>query len=716
MNQIVKVAIPRPVWQVYDYLVPNSGTQPVVGSRVRVPFGYSVAIGVVTSLESQSEYGSKLKSIDRVIDEEELLSSDLLRLAFWMADYYHFPIGSVIETMLPTEAMRGRKRNVEPQKRWSIQPTKETPAFKNAHRQAELWNLIASKESLTDFELHELRADKQVLSALLRKDLVRWEYVENEYEYQPASFEPSNEQETAIRSIIEQFNSFGVHVLDGVTGSGKTEVYIQVIKHVLEQGKQVLVLVPEISLTPQTSETFESRFGNVAVLHSMKTNVQRFDVWARIGSGEHRIVIGTRSAIFAPFKDLGLIVVDEEHDTSYKQDDSLRYSARDMAVVRASFLQIPCILGSATPSLETLYNVDRKRYSLHSLSHRPGTAEMPTFNVLDIRGHFLEAGLSPMLVTKIKQHLDADAQVLILINRRGYAKTVFCPDCGWKATCNDCDVKLTLHEIPKAELRCHQCERRYRVHESCPVCESTRIRSFGAATQQIEENIGSLFSGVPLYRVDSDSISTSNKLERLFRELRATKKCILVGTQMLAKGHHLPNVTLVVVVDADAGFMSTDFRAPERVAQLIVQVAGRAGRAERRGEVWIQSVDPENPLLQALIKNGYDGFVQSEQIERRIASMPPCTHLALLRAEGANADEQEQFLKDRLDEIDSPQIETFGPIPAPIERVSNRWRYQAALISDSRTELHKSLRTIERHSPVRSKIRWSIDVDPSGMS
>ena len=321
-----------------------------------------------------------------------------------------------------------------------------------------------------------------------------------------------------------------------------------------------------------------------------------------------------------------------------------------------------------------------------------------------------------MLVTKIKQHLDADAQVLILINRRGYAKTVFCPDCGWKATCNDCDVKLTLHEIPKAELRCHQCERRYRVHESCPVCESTRIRSFGAATQQIEENIGSLFSGVPLYRVDSDSTSTSNKLERLFRELRATKKCILVGTQMLAKGHHLPNVTLVVVVDADAGFMSTDFRAPERVAQLIVQVAGRAGRAERRGEVWIQSVDPENPLLQALIKNGYDGFVQSEQIERRIASMPPCTHLALLRAEGANADEQEQFLKDRLDEIDSPQIETFGPIPAPIERVSNRWRYQAALISDSRTELHKSLRTIERHSPVRSKIRWSIDVDPSGMS
>lgn len=716
MNQIVRVAIPRPVWQVYDYQISTSETLPVIGSRVRVPFGHSVAVGVVTSLESESEYGSRLKPIDRVVDEEELLSSDLVRLAFWMADYYHFPIGGVIETMLPTEAIRGRKTNVEPQKRWSIQSTKETPAFKNAHRQAELWNLLKSRKSLTDTELQELRVDKQVLSALLRKDLVQWNYVEDEYVYKPASFEPSVEQNTAIRSITQQLSSFGVHVLDGVTGSGKTEVYIQVIKQVLEAGKQVLVLVPEISLTPQTSETFRSRFGNVAVLHSMKTNVQRFDVWTRIGSGEHRIVIGTRSAIFAPFKDLGLIVVDEEHDTSYKQDDSLRYSARDMAVVRANFLQIPCILGSATPSLETLHNVDRKRYSLHKLSHRPGTAEMPRFNVLDIRGHYLEAGLSPVLVAKIKQHLDADAQVLILINRRGYAKTVYCLDCGWKATCTDCDVKLTLHEIPRAELRCHQCERRYRVHESCPVCESSRIRSFGAATQQIEESIGSLFEEVPLYRVDSDSTRTGNKLEKLFRDLRATRKCILVGTQMLAKGHHLPNVTLVVVVDADSGFMSTDFRAPERVAQLIVQVAGRAGRAERRGEVWIQSVDPDNPLLQALIRDGYEGFIKSEQIERRIASMPPSTHLALLRAEGSNAEEQEQFLKDRLDEIDSPQIETFGPIPAPIERVSNRWRYQAALISDSRAELHKSLRAIERHSPVRSKIRWSIDVDPLGMS
>lgn len=716
MNQIAQVAVPRPVWQVYDYGFPDSGAAPVLGGRVRVPFGHSVATGVVTSIKSRSEFASSLKPIDLVIDEQQLLGDDLVRLAFWMADYYHFPIGGVLETMLPTEALRGRRTNVEPQKRWTIPPLNEPPEFKNARRQAELWNLLKSRESFSDTELSELRVQKQILAALLRKNLVQWEYIEDDYEYRPASFQLSDEQEKAARSITEQLGSFGVHVLDGVTGSGKTEVYIQVIRKVLEQGKQVLVLVPEISLTPQTSDTFRSRFGNVAVLHSMKTNVQRFDVWTRAGSGEHRILIGTRSAIFAPFENLGLIVVDEEHDMSYKQDDSLRYSARDMAVVRASFLKIPCVLGSATPSLETLHNVDRKQYSVHKLSHRPGTAEMPRFNVLDIRGHSLEFGLSPILVAKIKQHLDADAQVLILINKRGYAKTVLCPDCGWQAKCDDCDVNLTLHEVPRSELHCHHCERRYRVLESCPECDSSRIRSSHPATQLIEESVSALFEGIPIYRVDSDSTRTNKKMEELFRDLRSETKCILVGTQMLAKGHHLPNVTLVAVVDSDSGFMSSDFRAPERTAQLIVQVAGRAGRAERRGEVWIQSVDPFNPLLQALINQGYDGFVKSEQIERRAASMPPTTHLALLRAEGTNADFQEQFLEDRLNEIASPMVQTFGPSPAPIERVANRWRYQAALISNSRKELHKSLRAIERHSPIRSKIRWSIDVDPSGMS
>ncbi|MCY3884630.1 MAG: primosomal protein N' [Gammaproteobacteria bacterium] len=716
MNQIVQVAVPRPVWQVYDYQIPKSDGKPVVGGRVRVPFGHSVAIGVVTSLQSKSEFASKLKTVDRVLDQRELLSPDLVRLAFWMANYYHYPIGLVIDTMLPTEALRGRKTNLVPQKRYSTEPHEEPPVFKNANRQAELWNLLESNKTLTDSELRELRVEKTVLSALLRKKLVRWEYVEKNYEYKPAEFNLSDEQRHAVDSITGRLDSFGVHVLDGVTGSGKTEVYIQAIRQVLEQGKQVLVLVPEISLTPQTSETFRSRFGNVAVLHSMKTNVQRFDVWCRIGSGEHRIVIGTRSAIFAPFKDLGLIVVDEEHDTSYKQDDSLRYSARDMAVVRANLLQIPCVLGSATPSLETLHNVDRKQYSLCKLSHRPGTAEMPRFNVLDIRGHTLEAGLSPILIAKIKEHLDAHAQVLILINRRGYARTLFCPDCGWKARCSDCEVNLTLHEFPRSELRCHHCERRYRVEESCPNCDSARVRSFGAATQRIEESIGSIFKEVPIYRVDSDSTRTSNKLERLFKALRTQTRCILVGTQMLAKGHHLPNVTLVAVVDADAGFLSSDFRAPERVAQLIVQVAGRAGRAERTGEVWIQSFDPFNPLLQALIRNGYDGFVESEQVERRMASMPPSTHLALLRAEGSNAEIQEKFLRDLLGEISSPHIEIFGPVPAPIERVAKRWRYQAAVISNSRTALHTALRTVEKTSPPQGQIRWSIDVDPSGIS
>ncbi|MCY4143523.1 MAG: primosomal protein N' [Gammaproteobacteria bacterium] len=716
MSDIVQVAIPRPVWQEYDYLVPEGALPPVVGGRVRIPFGHSVATGIVLGLKRQSKHGAKLKPIDRTIDAVPVLPADLLHLAAWISDYYHFPIGSVFETMLPREALRGRNIDVEPEKQWCPVREAASPEFKNAHRQAQLWKLLEKRSPILESNFRELGVDRKVLEALDRKGLVRWDYVEGNYDYRRSNFALTDEQRIAVDSIVPNLDDFGVHVLDGVTGSGKTEVYIQVIRHVLNRGKQVLVLVPEISLTPQTAETFRSRFGNVAVLHSMKTNIQRFNVWSRIGSGEHRLVIGTRSAVFAPFHNLGLVVVDEEHDTSYKQAESLRYSARDLAVVRANLLRIPCILGSATLSMETLHNVSRGRYSVSKLSHRPGTAQMPTFNVLDIRGHQLNGGMSPILVSKIRQHLAADAQVLILINRRGYARSVNCSDCGWIATCTSCDVKLTLHEVPVSQLICHYCEGKTPVPESCPDCESDRVRSVGVATQQIEETIRNTFQDVPVYRVDSDAASTSNKLERLFKELHTQQRCILVGTQMLAKGHHFPNVTLVAVIGADAGFLSPDFRAPERTAQLIVQVAGRAGRAERRGEVWIQSHDPFNPNMRALVEEGYSGFVRREQQTREAASMPPVTHLAVLRAEGTNAVEQEEFLEDRLNDVKNMHVETLGPVPSPIARVSSRWRYHAALIARNRRHLHEALKTIERVSVPRSKVRWSIDVDPADMA
>ena len=716
MGNIVRVAIPRPVWQEYDYLAPANGIQPVIGGRVRVPFGHSAAVGVVRSFANGSDHGAKLKPIDNVIDNLPLLSEDLLELATWMSNYYHYPLGSVLETMLPREATRGRAIDTEPERIWSIVHDAETPNFKNAHRQAELWNLMQRQAPILESDIRQSGIEKTVLEALLRKGLVRWDYVETDCSYRSTNIVLSAEQREAVDSISRGLGKFGVHVLDGVTGSGKTEVYVHVIRSVLAMGKQVLVLVPEISLTPQTAETFRSRFGQVAVLHSMKTNVQRFDVWTRIGSGEHRLVIGTRSAVFAPFQDLGLIVVDEEHDTSYKQEESLRYSARDVAIVRASLLKIPCVLGSATLSLETLHNVRRGRYSVARLSHRPGTARMPTFNVLDIRGHHLQGGLSPTLVGKIRKHLDADGQVLILINRRGYAPTVFCQDCGWSARCVDCDLRMTLHEVPTSHMQCHRCETKLPVPESCPECESSRVRSKGAATQRVEETIAKLFEDVPVYRIDRDSTNTNNKLERLFRELHAQGKCVLVGTQMLAKGHHFPNVTLVAVIGADLGFLSPDYRASERTAQLIVQVAGRAGRAERRGEVWIQSNDPDNPDLEALVQKGYQGFVEREQKNREGAAMPPVTHLALLRAEGINADEQEKFLVDRLNEVANMGVETLGPVAAPISRISSRWRFQAALVSSNRKHLHSALSTIERVAVPRSKIRWSIDVDPMDMS
>ncbi len=716
MNDVVRVLVPRPVWGTYDYRVPNNGPRPVIGGRVRVPFGQSAVTAVALEYVKQPANNIQLKNIDKVIDEDPLLTSDLLDLVQWMSDYYHFPLGSVLGSVLPVEAMRGRPLNVEPEKKWCVESTDTEDIPKNAHRQRELLELLSRKPWTTDSELRQQKIAKPVLEALHSKKLIRWEYVEVAVDYRDVEFSLTEEQSRAVDCITSSLDSFAVHVLDGVTGSGKTEVYIRAIQRVLEMGKQVLVLVPEISLTPQTAESFASRFGSVAVLHSMRTNVQRFDVWTRVGSGEHRLVIGTRSAVFAPFKNLGLIVVDEEHDSSYKQGETLRYSARDVAIVRANKLGIPCVLGSATPSLETLHNVETGKYSMATLSHRPGTAEMPSFNVLDIRGHQLVGGMSPQLISKIREHLNAEAQVLILINRRGYARSVVCNDCGWIPYCVDCSVKLTLHDVPTAELRCHQCERRYRVPETCTSCDSKRVRSVGSATQRVEETLQMLFENVPTYRVDRDSTNSSGKLERLFANVKTQEKCILVGTQMLSKGHHFPNVTLVAVIGADAGFLSTDFRAAERTAQLIVQVAGRAGRAQRRGEVWIQSLDPHNPNLQALVIQGYRGFVSAEQYLRDSSDLPPRTHMAVLRCEGSNADEQERFLLDRLAEVEDSGVEALGPVPAPIARIAGRWRYQAALVSPSRTQLHNALRKVERKTSNRSKSRWSIDVDPADMA
>ena len=444
------------------------------------------------------------------------------------------------------------------------------------------------------------------------------------------------------------------------------------------------------------------------MLHSNLSDPQRLQTWLKCASGELKVLIGTRSAALAPFAKLGMIVVDEEHDASYKQQDGLRYSARDVAIKRAQTAGVPIVLGSATPSLESLNNVARGRYTRLSLPSRAGGAEMPSYHVIDMRGQSQTDGISLPLERVLKRHIDAEGQVLVFLNRRGYAPTLLCAACGWQAQCSDCDARLTLHRDP-ARLICHHCTLGFNVPATCEGCGQRSLMPVGMGTQRTEARLRTLFPRTPIYRIDRDTTRSTQALERTFAQVNTGKPCILVGTQMLAKGHHFPNVTLVAVQNADAGFLSPDFRAPERTAQLIVQVAGRAGRAERAGEVWIQSYQPDNANLACLIRDGYPGFAALELANRVAAGMPPARPMAMLRAESPSENDALGLLLHLKEQLGG--IERLGPVPAPLTRVANRSRFQLMLLSDTRAALHAALERLQIPRLPRG-LRWSIDVDP----
>ena len=674
-----------------------------------MPLGTSHVIGVVTALKDHSERITK--PIEDILDTAPILTPDLLQLASWLADYYHHPIGSVYATLMPTLARRGRSTELEPQLVWITVGASSPSSLARAPRQRQLWETLSNAGPMTTDEARKLGGTLPLLRKLEEKGAIVPQIASTTYTIHTADIDPTPEQEAAISAITNDLDQFAVHTLYGVTGSGKTEVYLRVIENVLKQGKQALVLVPEIALTPQTTARFIERFGAAGVIHSAASDTERFKTWIRVASGEHQILIGTRSAIFSNFRNLGVIVVDEEHDPSFKQTDGLRYSARDVAVLRAQMLGIPCVLGSATPSLETIANVERNRYSMTRISKRPGGRKMPTFRIVDIRGKHLTGGKSEPVLAAIKQHLGNDSQVLVFINRRGYAPTLCCSKCGWQAGCDSCEARLTLHQAPKL-LQCHHCLRHYPIPTDCPVCASAKMVALGAGTQRVEQTLKTEFPDVPTLRVDGDSTRSQAQLQNLFSSLTRSSRQILVGTQMLAKGHHLPNVTLVAIVNADNGFLSPDFRGPERTAQLITQVAGRAGRAEKPGEVWIQSYDPANPNLVSLTDDGYGGFTKSELQHRRMAQLPPFTVMAMLRADASNPSESENFLRRLLTIVATFDVEAMGPVSAPLARKSGRFRHQALLISPRRSELKRALEVVENEAPAENSVRWSIDVDP----
>ena len=706
MTEVARIALPVPLRRGFDYAVPEDVPIPAKGARVRVRFNNRMLIGLCVGLNPPDVHPNPIPLLD-VLDPVGVLTDEALALAHWLAGYYHHPLGEVCAAMLPRLVMKGAPLCRPRRAVWRLRAG-DLPDLKRAPKQRALVEFFKGRGGWSSAaDIRAAGFTSNMIAALAAKDAI--EPGERTYELEEP---PTLNAEQ--RAIVEGFKSespgFATTLIDGVTGSGKTEVYLQVMAEVLERGQQVLVLVPEIALTPQTVGRFRRRYGETSVLHSGLGDRERLEAWLKCRDGATRILIGTRSAVLTPFRNLGLIVVDEEHDSSFKQQDGLRYCARDVAVKRAQTLDIPLLLGSATPALESLRNARVGRYRHQRLTQRATGAPMPPLHVLDIRGHPLREGLSEPLAKRIERHLRSGTQVLVFLNRRGYAPVYLCTGCGWQARCDACDARLTLHRV-RASLNCHHCGAKAPVPTQCPSCAAPRLLALGAGTQRVEAGLRERFPDYPLYRIDRDTTRSQRRLEEQLGRIQQGGPAILVGTQMLAKGHHFPNVTLVAALNADAGFLSADFKAAERTAQLIIQVAGRAGRAERPGEVWIQSLQPDSPALRQLVGAGYAGFAEQELAIRERAGLPPSRPMALVRAEAEDGTAARTFLEELKPRLPRT-LEVFGPAPAPMMRLANRYRFQLMLLAESRRALHGGLGRIADSSAPRN-LRWAIDVDPA---
>jgi len=716
---ILKVAVDVPLDSLFDYLAPDSAPPPPPGTRVRVPFGRRRPVGlVVAHAESSDLPPDRLKAIIEPLDAAPLFDPALLKLLDWTARYYQEPPGLVVAAALPAPLRQG-KPLPEPPARVSARGPAPDAMRKRAPKQAALLDLLATAPRRTD-DPNLPPGWRAAAARLVARGLVDIEAEPAAAAWTAALAGPAlNEaQAAAAAAIIADLGRFSARLLFGVTGSGKTEVYLSAAAECLRRGQQVLVLVPEIGLTPQLVQRFAARLAApVAVLHSALAGGDRLAAWADARSGRAAVVIGTRSAVFAPLARPGLIIVDEEHDPSLRQQEGLRYSGRDLAVMRASLTGIPVVLGSATPSLETLRHAREGRYGLAHLPERPGAASHPRVALVDLRRHPATEGLSAPLLKAMRAHLEAQGQVLLFLNRRGFAPALFCTSCGWVAECRHCDARYTWHRRA-GRLRCHHCGDDTALPGACPGCGAD-LRPAGEGTERLEDALGREFPGLRIARIDRDTTQRRGSVDRILDDVHAGRTQILVGTQMMAKGHDFPGVTLVGVINADQGLFGADFRASERLAQTLVQVAGRAGRADRPGEVLVQTSYPEHPLLQRLLTGGYEAFAEAALEERRAAGWPPFSHLIMLRADAARPGLAMSFLgacREALGMRDGLLV--LGPAPAPMERRGGRWRAQLLFQSDSRPVLRGALAVLRERAPELAEgrgLRWFFEIDPQDL-
>ena len=718
---IWRCAVPSPLRRHFDYLPPEQWTGTArAGARVAVPFGKRAVTAIISAVTSESSVeSSKLRPAKALLDEQPLYTEAQLSLLIWAAGYYQHPVGEVLPLGLSPGERRGKPER----------PTGETGlrltargeglpdgAPHRAPKQAALiTRLREGPATLTGLKSEGF--SRPVIGALVDHSLAEaYDFTPDaHWQVQSPPLHANWQQQAAIEAIVATSGSFSVHLLYGVTGSGKTEVYLQAIADCLRRGQQALVLLPEIALTPQTQARFEARFdAPVVTMHSGMGDAERDRAWAAARQGRAAVILGTRSSVFVPLRQPGLIVVDEEHDAAFVQQDGFRYSARDVAIKRGQLEQCPVVLGSATPSLESWHNAEMGRYHRHSLTERAGAGSLPKQRKIDISGLELSAGLSPEILHQIEQTLTQGHQVLVFLNRRGFANALLCHDCGWSSDCTDCDARMTLHKTPPG-LHCHHCDRRAALPHQCPRCQSGRLVGSGIGTQQTEAFLTERFSTFPVIRVDSDTMSGRSAMPALIERLASGEPVLMIGTQMLSKGHHFPHVTLVAVVDADALLFSPDFRGEERLLQLLTQVGGRAGRDETPGEVLIQTRHPEHPLVQQL-DAPYHFALPSLLNHRAQAGLPPHSALGVVRCDSQNRQEGLAFLSQIKG--DAPIFagsQIIGPVPAAMARRKNRYRCQLVVSASNRAALAKIIASLvaAAESTGHSRhLNWSVDIDP----
>ena len=732
LHPYIKVALPVPMRTLFDYKVPKAIAlrhELKPGMRVKVPFGKSSRLGVIVALSDTSDWDpEQVKPLTSLQDERPVITQELMALCEWAARYYHHPIGDVIFHALPVLLRKGENAEFRTENWWFTTPQgQQLPLdqLSRAPRQQDFLKAVQqhphglSQHAASVLDLAPAAGKTLEEKGLLRREPRSFNKGGEKHAHQtqvPPTLNP--EQMHATEHLLDHRHEFNVALLDGVTGSGKTEVFLRVMARLIEEGKQVLVMVPEIGLTPQTLKRFEIRFNtDIVLMHSNMSDRERLDAWLLAASGHAKIIIGTRSAAFIPAPNLGMIVIDEEHDTSYKQHEGFRYHARDLAIKRAQALNIPVLLASATPSYKSLTNGLQKRFAWLKLRQRAGNAHIPEMERVDLRGKTLVHGFSEQALANMTLCLERKEQVLIFLNRRGYAPTLMCHQCGWIAACDHCDVNLTVHKRAN-KLHCHHCDTQKELIHTCPECQSEELFTVGEGTEQIETQLSTLFKDVPILRIDRDSTQRKSAMAKLTQKIHEHDQAILIGTQMLAKGHHFPNVTLVIIMDADAGLFSSDFRGMERTAQLITQVAGRAGRAKQPGHVLLQTYPPDHAAIECLCNLGYEHFAIDGLAERKSLSLPPFYHQVIVRAESGNEHEAMQLLaamRNDLEPLFSKDVYLVGPYAAIIVRKAGQHRALISIKSAHRVPLHQATQMMSdwlEQSTRQHRIRFAIDVDP----